>query len=83
MFYRSTTASSILHRTLEQLEISPLKPLLDVPTRWNSAYDMLDRYIRIRPGICAALNHFDLRNSVQKDTLPQQDVADIEAVRVN
>ena len=57
-FYRSTTAGSPLNQTLEQLEISRLKTLID------RAYNMLDRYLHIRPGICAAVNHFDLRNSV-------------------
>lgn len=80
-FHRSAIASAILLKTLAQLELPQLKPVLDVSTRWNSTFDMLQRYIVIRPAILVALNHKDLRNNAQKDTLNSQDVSDIEAVR--
>lgn len=46
-FHRSPTASSILNKTLVQLEIPTLRPIMDVSTRWNSTYDMLERYVNI------------------------------------
>jgi hypothetical protein len=80
-FHRSSTASAILRKSLNQLELPNHKPVIDVTTRWNSTYDMLERYLEIRPAICVALAHKDLRSNSQKDTLTPQDVSDIAAIK--
>ena len=34
---------------LKLKERGPLKPILDVPTRWGSGYDMIERLIVLKP----------------------------------
>ena len=80
-FHRSSVANSILLKTLKQLELPVLKPIVDVPTRWNSTYDMIDRFLKIRPAITATLSHKDLTKEARRDTLSPQDVTDIGSVR--
>uniref|UniRef100_A0A667X1D9 BED-type domain-containing protein n=1 Tax=Myripristis murdjan TaxID=586833 RepID=A0A667X1D9_9TELE len=41
-FHRSATASHVLEQN-------------DAPTRWNSGFDMIDRFLEQQPAICAAL----------------------------
>ena len=65
-FHRSTIASNTLRKTLLQLELPVLKPIIDITTRWNSTFDMLDRYLQLRPAVCAAFGHKYLRNETQR-----------------
>ena len=37
----------------------PLKPILDVPTRWNSTADMLDRALKLKDSLVAFSSIFD------------------------
>ena len=79
-FHRSTVASNTLRKTLLQLELPVLKPISDITTRWNSTFDMLDRYLKLRLAVCAAFGHKDLRYETHRDMITQQDVCNIEAV---
>lgn len=45
----SILASAVLRNTSEQPQILPLKPVIDVSTRWNSTYDMLEQYLHVYP----------------------------------
>ena len=47
-----------LQVTLLQNEM-PLKPILDVPTRWNSTAEMLDRALKLKSALVAFCSIFD------------------------
>lgn len=80
-FHRSTVASNILRKTQEQLEMPKLSLIMDVTTRWNSTYDMIERYIALQPAIYASLAHPDLKNAKEKDTLSNSDIKDMEDIK--
>ncbi|CAL9695311.1 unnamed protein product [Knipowitschia caucasica] len=53
-FYRSTTAANVLKTKQEMLKLPSHKLINDVPTRWNSTYDMLERYLEQQVAIYSA-----------------------------
>lgn len=57
------------------------KLITDVVTRWNSAHDMLERFLEQQPAICAALLSSEVRKS-EKDlcTLTESDVTTAEEI---
>ncbi|XDV19429.1 hypothetical protein PO909_024899 [Leuciscus waleckii] len=54
-FHRSTTASHCLKVKQQCLGLNNHKLITDVSTRWNSAYDMVERFLEQQPAICATL----------------------------
>ncbi|KAJ4940608.1 hypothetical protein JOQ06_026905 [Pogonophryne albipinna] len=54
-FRRSTTANHMLKEKQRLLQLPEHKLMTDVVTRWNSAHDMLERFLEQQPAICAAL----------------------------
>ena len=56
------------HRLWESLEaqsqaarISPKRPILDMPVRWNSTHAMLERILELRPAIDAVCRYVNLK----------------------
>ena len=54
-FHCSTTTAALLKSKIRELKL-----IQDVPTRWNSAADMLERYLHLQPTIYATLVSNDL-----------------------
>ncbi|KAK0150377.1 Zinc finger BED domain-containing protein 1 [Merluccius polli] len=80
-FRRSTIASHQLKQKQDLLKLPKHKLITDVVTRWNSSYDMVDRFLEQQPAICAALLSTEVRRS-EKDifTLTEADITCAEAV---
>nr|XP_010776357.1 PREDICTED: zinc finger BED domain-containing protein 1-like [Notothenia coriiceps] len=80
-FRRSTTANHMLKEKQRLLQLPEHKLMTDVVTRWNSAHDMLERFLEQQPAICAALLSSEVRKT-EKDlcTLTESDVTTAEEV---
>ena len=82
-FHRSTVATAILKEKQKRLQLPEHKLVMDVSTRWNSALDMISRYLEQQPAIYAALTSRVLRgrgNDVA--TLSERDIASAEELVV-
>jgi len=80
-FRRSTIANHVLTQKQVLLELPPHRLLTDVVTRWNSAHDMLERFLEQQPAICAALLLAQVRKSEKEIcTLSESDVTSAEEI---
>ncbi|KAK7921885.1 hypothetical protein WMY93_008787 [Mugilogobius chulae] len=70
----STTAAHILQSKQEMLNVPKHKLIQDVPTRWNSSYDMLERYLEQQAAVYSALTEKALKKNKDINTLNDQDV---------
>lgn len=64
-FHRSTTAAHALKTKQEMLELPVHKLIHDVTTRWNTTYDMLERYVEQQAAIYSALMDKDVKKNVK------------------
>lgn len=80
-FHRSTTATRILKEKQKLLQLNAHKLKIDVVTHWNSALEMLERFLEQQPAISAVLLSPDVRRN-EKDlcSLKEEDITDAEDV---
>lgn len=80
-FRRSTIASHVLREKQTLLDLPHHRLITDVATRWNSAHEMLERFLEQQPAIHAALLSAEIRKS-EKDvcTPTESDITAAEEV---
>uniref|UniRef100_A0AAZ1Y5E7 BED-type domain-containing protein n=1 Tax=Oreochromis aureus TaxID=47969 RepID=A0AAZ1Y5E7_OREAU len=80
-FRRSTTASNQLKQRQCLLQLPAHRLITDIITRWNSSYDMIERFLEQQPAICAALLSAEVRKSEKEIfTLSESDITCAEEV---
>ncbi|XP_041822861.1 E3 SUMO-protein ligase ZBED1-like [Melanotaenia boesemani] len=78
-FHRSAIALNVLEQKQKLLELPAHKLITDISTRWNSAYDMVERFLEQQPAVTAALLSPDVRKK-EKDisTFTESDISNAE-----
>ncbi|KAK3106359.1 hypothetical protein FSP39_018462 [Pinctada imbricata] len=66
-FHRSSVAAASLKTQSESLSIPYHKLIIDVPTRWNSAFDMLERFLEMQFAVTAVLKSKSVSKIKEKD----------------
>ncbi len=80
-FRRSTIASHVLKQKQKLLNLEQHKLKTFVVTRWNSAHDMLQRFLEQQPAVTAALFSREVRkNENDISTLSEADITAAEEV---
>ena len=64
-FHGSSTVAASLKQKQALLQVTQHKLIIDVPTWWNSAYDMVVRYLEQQAPIMAVLIQSDIRKSAK------------------
>ena len=77
-FHRSCLATKMLQEKQKLLQLPEHKLIIDVQTRWNSALDMLSRFLEQQPAVYAALTSKDLRGKTNLTTLNESDISEAE-----
>ncbi|XDV25419.1 hypothetical protein PO909_029340 [Leuciscus waleckii] len=79
-FHRSPIASHALQEKQTLMDLPKHKLIQDIMTRWNSSFEMLERFSEQQPAIMATLMSKDLRKGVTEYTLSESDIANMDDI---
>lgn len=79
-FHRSTTATAQLKTKMEQMEMKARKLVIDVDTRWNSTYDMIKVYLKLRSAVYAVFCQSERKTKSTKSLMEAAALTEEEAL---
>ena len=79
-FHRSHLAASILEREANLMKLNATSLTIDIVTRWNSAFDMLARFLQLQVAVVATIRSKELSGLKEKDikSLNDDEIAQAE-----
>ena len=67
--HRSTTASALLNQKQKMLQLPENKLIIDVRTRWNSSYLMVERFLKQQVAVLATLTDENIKKQHEAKSL--------------
>ncbi|XP_071105253.1 E3 SUMO-protein ligase ZBED1-like [Haliotis cracherodii] len=77
-FHRSTVANALLKQKQGMLQLPDHKLIQDVSTRWNSSFEMVERYLEQQPAVLSVLMSKDVRKTEKDVVLYETDLSNAE-----
>ncbi|XP_060589799.1 E3 SUMO-protein ligase ZBED1-like [Ruditapes philippinarum] len=79
--HRSTTAAALLKKKQKMLQLPENKLIIDVKTRWNSSYLMVERFLQQQLAILACLSDESIKKQHEAKSLQASSVLGQDEVR--
>ena len=78
--HRNIRGAEILREKQQQLSLPAHKLIQDVSTRWNSSFDMLQRFLEQQPAVFATLMSREVRKGEEVNTVNERDICNAEDI---